>query len=122
MRGIDVKKKIIESGVSLKEVSDKMNVSPQALQNILKASDMKVGTLFRIAKAINKNIYFFIEEYERTVMETTEDAMPFSEFNIHEFINIIIKQQECINELSNTIRINSETINLFLKQREGNEE
>jgi transcriptional regulator with XRE-family HTH domain len=122
MRGIDVKKKIIESGVSLKEVSEKMNVSPQALQNLLKASDMKIGTLSKIAKAINKNIYFFIEEYERSTMESPKGAMPFTDLNIRDFLNIISKQQECINELSNTIRINSETINLFLKQGKDNTE
>lgn len=122
MRGIEVKKKIIESGVSFKEVSEKMNVSPQALQNILKASDIKVGVLARIAKAINKNIYFFLKEYERTDVKTNSDPMTFEDQSIADFLSIISKQQECINELSNTIRIHSETINLIMKQEKGSNE
>ena len=116
MRGIDVKKKIVESGVSFKEVSERMNVSPQALQNILKTSDMKVGVLSRIAKAINKNIYFFLEEYEKVNLNAQNKTMAFGESNMEDFLKIISKQQECINELSNTIRINSEIISSFLKK------
>lgn len=119
MRGIDVKKKIIESGVSFKVVSEKMNVSPQALQNILKASDMKVGVLSRIAKAINKNIYFFLEEYEKATLSTQNGGISLGETNIEEFLSIISKQQACINELSTIIRINSETISSFLKKKQS---
>lgn len=122
MRGIEVKKKIIESGVSFKEVSEKMNVSPQALQNILKASDIKVGVLSRIAKAVNKNIYFFLKEYEKTDVKTNNDSTSFGDQSITDFLSIISKQQECINELSNTIRIHSETINLIMKQEKGGSE
>ena len=122
MRGIEVKKKIIESGVSFKEVSEKMNVSPQALQNILKASDIKVGVLSRIAKAVNKNIYFFLKEYEKTDIKGNSESISFGDQNIADFLSIISKQQECINELSNTIRIHSETINRITKQEKDRSE
>lgn len=62
MRGFDVKEKIKLAGFSQKEVADKMGISPQALQNILKAEDIKVGVLKGIAEAINKTIYYFFEE------------------------------------------------------------
>lgn len=63
MRGLDVKQKIKLAGFSQKEVADKMGISPQAFQNILKTEDIKVGILQSIAKAINKNVYFFFEDF-----------------------------------------------------------
>lgn len=62
MKGIIVKEKIKEAGFTLKEVSDKMGISPQALQNVLKTEDIKVGTLQQIASSINKTVYFFFED------------------------------------------------------------
>lgn len=39
-----------------------MGISPQALQNTLKAEDIKVGVLLSIAESINKTIYYFFED------------------------------------------------------------
>ena len=62
MKGVDVKAKIKKTGFSLKDVAEKMGTTPQALQNILKAEDIKVGVLKSIAEAINKNIYYFFDD------------------------------------------------------------
>jgi transcriptional regulator with XRE-family HTH domain len=62
MKGVDVKERIKTAGYTLKQVADRMGVSPQALQNILKAEDIKVGVLQNIAEAINKSVYFFFED------------------------------------------------------------
>lgn len=62
MRGDEVKEKIKQAGFTLKDVAEKMGVSPQALQNTLKTEDIKTGVLKSIATAINKNVYFFLED------------------------------------------------------------
>ena len=69
MRGIDVKKKLQKSGFSLKVVADLMGETPQNLNSMLNAQDIKTGVLERIAKAINKNLYFFFDEKIRLMTE-----------------------------------------------------
>ena len=59
MKGVEVKKILQENGFSLKLVADSMGETPQNLNSMLNAQDIKVGTLEKIAKAINKSLYFF---------------------------------------------------------------
>ena len=61
MRGEEVKKIIEGDGIPLNEVAERLEISPQNLNNWLSVKDMKVGILNKIAKAINKNIYYFID-------------------------------------------------------------
>jgi transcriptional regulator with XRE-family HTH domain len=62
MRGIDVKKKLLDDGIKLNNVAEAMGIIPQTLHSLLQAEDIKTGVLENIAKAINKSIYFFFEE------------------------------------------------------------
>ena len=62
MKGISVKKKLQNNGFSLKSVAEAMGETPQNLNSMLKAQDIKTGVLEEIAKAINKNLYFFFDE------------------------------------------------------------
>jgi transcriptional regulator with XRE-family HTH domain len=61
MRGEEVKRIIEDDGIPLNEVAEKLGISPQNLNNWLNVKDMKIGILNKIAKAINKNIYYFID-------------------------------------------------------------
>lgn len=60
MKGSEVKKIFKSIGISQAFVAEKLNVSPQVLASILRTSDIKVGVLQRIAKAIDKDIFFFL--------------------------------------------------------------
>ena len=83
MKGDDVKEKLKETGLTLKEVSDRMGISPQALHNILKTEDIKVGVLKSIADAINETVYFFFEDI------LTESPMPKYEVSNTTFAPLI---------------------------------
>lgn len=61
MRGEEVKKILEKNGYQLSQVAEKLNVSPQNLNNWLGVQDIKTGILEKIAAAINKNMYYFIE-------------------------------------------------------------
>jgi phage repressor protein C with HTH and peptisase S24 domain len=61
MRGEEVKKIIEDDGIPLNELADSLEISPQNLNNWLNVKDIKTGILEKIAKAINKNIYYFID-------------------------------------------------------------
>jgi len=69
MKGIEVKKKLRNSGFSLKMVADAMGETPQNLNSMLNAQDIKTGIIERIAKAINKNLYFFFDEKVKLMTE-----------------------------------------------------
>ncbi|WP_423127547.1 helix-turn-helix domain-containing protein [Gaoshiqia sp. Z1-71] len=60
MKGAEVKKIIKSLGVSQVYVAERMNITPLALHKILKAEDIKTGVLERIAKATDKDIFFFL--------------------------------------------------------------
>lgn len=62
MRGEDIKKILEEDGYQLSEVADKLNISPQNFNNWLGVQDIKTGILGKIAQAIDKNIYYFIDK------------------------------------------------------------
>lgn len=64
MNGKEVKNKLMDSGYILADVAKSMDITPQALNSLLQASDIKTGVLENIAASINKNIYFFFEENE----------------------------------------------------------
>lgn len=61
MSGDDVRKILETNGYQLNEIAEKLSISPQNLNNWLNVKDIKVSTLYRIASAINKTIYFFFE-------------------------------------------------------------
>lgn len=59
MKGIEVKEKLIKAGFSMADVARLMDETPQNLNSMLRADDIKTGTLDRIALAVNKSVYFF---------------------------------------------------------------
>ena len=71
MKGIDVKKKLQNNGFSLKFIAESMGETPQNLNSMLLAQDIKTGVLEKIAKAINKNLYFFFDE--KVALMTTDE-------------------------------------------------
>jgi phage repressor protein C with HTH and peptisase S24 domain len=76
MTGTFVKEKINEAGFSLADVANKLEVSPQTLQSRLKADDIKVDSLRSIAKAINKSLYYFLNDDE---LPAYQQAKTFSD-------------------------------------------
>ena len=68
MNGIILKEKLqaIED-VQLVEVSKKLQISPQGLQNRFKSKDVSLDFIIQLAEAVNKSVYYFIEdtEYEK---------------------------------------------------------
>jgi phage repressor protein C with HTH and peptisase S24 domain len=75
MKGIEVKKKLQNSGFSLKMVADAMGETPQNLNSMLNAQDIKTGILERIAGAINKSLYFFFDD--KVKLMTDEEILLF---------------------------------------------
>ncbi len=78
MDGDFVRKKIELAKFQLVEVAEKMNITPQDLHSKLKAKDVKVSFLQKIAEAINKNVYYFFENENSTkslknVLKKNED-------------------------------------------------
>lgn len=61
MTGDYVRNKLLNEGYALVDIASKMKISPQGLNSKLKTSDIKVGVLEDIARAINKSVYFFFE-------------------------------------------------------------
>lgn len=61
MRGEEVKNILEKNGYHLSEVAKKLDISPQNFNNWLGVQDIKTGILEKIAKVIDKNMYFFLE-------------------------------------------------------------
>ena len=64
MKGSEVRKKLKSIGISQAFIAEKMNISRQTLASMLRTSDIKVGVLDRIAKAVGKDIFFFLGDNE----------------------------------------------------------
>ena len=61
MRGEEVKRILERDRLPLNELAERLEISPQNLNNWLGVKDIKTGILEKIALAINKNIYYFID-------------------------------------------------------------
>lgn len=63
MTGEYLRAKIIMSGYQQVEVAEKLGITPQNLESKLQAKDIKVSFLLDVARAINKNIYYFVSDF-----------------------------------------------------------
>lgn len=72
MKGEEVKKILEVDGHQLNELAERLNISPQNLNNWLGVQDIKTGILEKIAQAINKNIYYFIDKQTLRTQERDE--------------------------------------------------
>lgn len=59
MTGKELKKKIQETGITVKDLANRLNMSPQALNTIFNVADVKSGTLEKIAGVLSVNMSFF---------------------------------------------------------------
>ncbi len=73
MNGDFLRKKIEDSGFQLFEVAKNLGITQQNLQSKLKTSDVKVSFLEDLASAINKNVYYFFEDSNKT--KSTENVI-----------------------------------------------
>jgi transcriptional regulator with XRE-family HTH domain len=62
MTGEYIRAKIIMSGYQQVEVAEKLGITPQNLESRLKSKEIKVSFLLAVAKAINKNVYYFFND------------------------------------------------------------
>ena len=72
MKGEEVKKILEQDGYQLNELAEKLNTSPQNFNNWLGVQDIKTGILEKIALAIDKNIYYFIDKQSLIAQEREE--------------------------------------------------
>ncbi|WP_459212456.1 hypothetical protein [Aquimarina rhabdastrellae] len=65
MTGEFLKEKIKSTGFQQVEVASRLGITPQSLESKLKSKDIKVSFLLEVARALNKNIYFFLDELQQ---------------------------------------------------------
>ena len=59
MDGEYVRNKLKKGEIQLKDIAEALDISQQSLNSKLNSKDMKVSFLFALARAINKNVYYF---------------------------------------------------------------
>ena len=70
MHGINLKKGINEKGVPLSELSKSLGITPQALNSILKANDVRSGTIEKICDVLDVDINYFYKGTKYEVKST----------------------------------------------------
>lgn len=88
MEGKILKEKLKSLDISMKDLAVKLSLSPQSLQNRLKAKEITLDFLIEIAKSINESVYFFIKgtQYEKDFifpenLETLDKSKEEEEIN-----------------------------------------
>ena len=106
MKGETVKEILKRNGIALNDLAERMGESPQNLQSMLRASDIKTGVLERIAEAINKSLYFFYDETQ-TINGNNNTAIQGNGNHINsetaEFLSLLRKKDEQIDRLISII-------------------
>ncbi|KAA6339738.1 hypothetical protein EZS27_012336 [termite gut metagenome] len=62
MTGKDLKTKLELTGIPFRKIAELLGISEQNLQNKMSSADIKISFLYKISKALNKSIYFFLED------------------------------------------------------------
>lgn len=65
MKGKELKSKLIEVGISQKELADLLGVTAQSLSSILSAKDVRSGTIEKIAKTLGVSISYMYGEPDK---------------------------------------------------------
>ena len=112
MKGLSVKKKLLENGYVLADVAKNMGIIPQNLQSLLMAEDIKTGVLETIAKAISKSVYFFYEDYAEKITERQQK-------HVGKLIDVIHNQSTQLNESQKQISKSQEQIDRLLSLLEA---
>jgi len=85
MRGEEVRKILEDDGHQFADVAEKLTISPQNFYNWLGVQDIKTGILEKIARAINKDIYYFIDKQSNMTHERdeiTEGAIRYYDIDV----------------------------------------
>ena len=102
MKGEQVKEILKRHGIALNDLAARMGESPQNLQSMLRAADIKTGVLERIAAAINESLYFFFGD-EQTVTGTGNTAIQGNGNHVNsettQFLALLRKKDEQIDRL-----------------------
>jgi transcriptional regulator with XRE-family HTH domain len=92
MTGDQLRKKIKSRKRSYKSVAEAIGETPQNFQNMLNASDVKSGTLERIAKALGEPVSFFFEELPIVSIEDYADYIALKKEN--EMLQHLVREKE----------------------------
>jgi len=106
MEGSFLKKKIQSAGFQLYEVAKKLDITPQDLQSKLKSKDVKLSLIRKIASAINKDVFFFLE-----------DDSPFFESSVR---NLILRDGSNGVAINGDNNINGSNVNVGSKNKSSN--
>ena len=99
MKGIEVKNILKKNGFVIKDIAQLMGETPQNLNSMLKADDIKTGVLERIAIAIKKNLYFFFDNIELQNSQQNDIIMSKEVFDkVSQLIDTVCSQQQTIAE------------------------
>jgi len=115
MKGDTVRNILKNEGYVLDDVATSMGISPQSLNSKLKTSDIKVGVLEDMAKAINKSVYFFFdvellnEPQEKYKKEINADDVAEKVFNkLQPQIQQILNKQTVIEAALATLLLDKD--------------
>ncbi len=104
MKGNFLKEKIKNSGFQQASVAAKLGITPQSLESKLKSKDIKVSFLLEVAKAINKNVYYFFDELNHDYFVSEYNPSNRKEEVAEPIAEVTqLKDNEFLNKVSETI-------------------
>lgn len=100
MNGDFVREKIELAGYQLFEIANNMGISQQDLQSKLKSKDVKVSFIQKVAKAMNKTVYFFFDGTKENLSQKKPINTFFEKDNETDVAKESIFFQESKNDFS----------------------
>lgn len=107
MTGEQVKQILKQNSFELSDIATKLGIPAQNLHSLLKTSDMKIGQLEQIAKAINKSVYFFL--YYKYQRDMNKPDNPCDNPACHEKIKYL---ETIISDLRMVVALQEKIINI----------
>ncbi len=76
MNGATIRQRLSQVGTTQVELARLLEVTPQAVSNILSADDVRTGTVERICEVLHLPVSFFYDETEEEVTYNPEPEIP----------------------------------------------
>lgn len=107
MSGEELKKKLVDTGISLTKISEMLGKTPQQLDQALNAKDVKTGLIEDLSRVLNVDISFFYGAGDKIVAVDNSTAFKGNGNTIgagaEKYIDLLTKKDEQIDRLLSII-------------------
>ena len=119
MTGKELKEKLAKQAIPASAIAEKIGISPQAINSTFNASDVKSGTLERIANVLGVDMTFFYPADNQNAVASGDNSVAAIQITVTQGDCAVLQEriaglEEIIKEKERTITEKERTIQILM--------